>query len=137
MTIVLLYLFFLVFSEVYLVIPSLPWEVVGCQSFTRPEVLHIFVILSLAVSNLKSFLIEFIMQTLLRVKYSFILFVFFLALALILKIQKFSSCHNVRMFPTLDFQALCNAYGGEAYGSTDFDMLEKVRDAILRMTYYW
>lgn len=34
-------------------------------------------------------------------------------------------------------QALCNAYCGENYGSTDFDVLENVRDAILRMTHYW
>ena len=34
-------------------------------------------------------------------------------------------------------QTLCNAYCGENYGSTDFDTLENVRDAILRMTYYW
>jgi hypothetical protein len=32
---------------------------------------------------------------------------------------------------------VCNAYCGETYGSTDFDVLENVRDAILRMTYYW
>lgn len=35
------------------------------------------------------------------------------------------------------WEALCNAYCGENYGSTDFDVLENVRDAILRMTYYW
>ncbi|KAI9113425.1 hypothetical protein K1719_015352 [Acacia pycnantha] len=35
------------------------------------------------------------------------------------------------------WEALCNAYCGENFGSTDFDVLEKVRDAILRMTYYW
>ncbi|KAK7834094.1 suppressor of rps4-rld 1 [Quercus suber] len=35
------------------------------------------------------------------------------------------------------FQAICSAYCGEAYGSTDFNVLENVRDAILRMTYYW
>jgi len=34
-------------------------------------------------------------------------------------------------------QTLCNAYCGEAFGSTDISMLEKVKDAILRMTYYW
>ncbi|KAG5223024.1 suppressor of RPS4-RLD [Salix suchowensis] len=34
-------------------------------------------------------------------------------------------------------KAVCNAYCGETYGSTDFDVLENVRDAILRMTYYW
>lgn len=39
---------------------------------------------------------------------------------------------------TVAWEALCNAYCGEAYyGSTDFDVLENVRDAILRMTYYW
>ncbi|CAK7337777.1 unnamed protein product [Dovyalis caffra] len=35
------------------------------------------------------------------------------------------------------WEAVCNAYCGETYGSTDFDVLENVRDAILRMTYYW
>lgn len=35
------------------------------------------------------------------------------------------------------WEALCNAYCGEAYGSTDLDALENVRDAILRMQYYW
>ncbi|XP_047147424.1 suppressor of RPS4-RLD 1-like isoform X5 [Vigna umbellata] len=35
------------------------------------------------------------------------------------------------------WEALCNAYCGENYGSTDFDALANVRDAILRMTYYW
>ncbi|PON66705.1 N-terminal acetyltransferase A, auxiliary subunit [Parasponia andersonii] len=35
------------------------------------------------------------------------------------------------------WEAVCNAYCGENYGSTDFDALENVRDAILRMTYYW
>ncbi|KNA17244.1 hypothetical protein SOVF_081470, partial [Spinacia oleracea] len=35
------------------------------------------------------------------------------------------------------WEALCNAYCGEAYGSSDFNALENVRDAILRMTYYW
>ncbi|KAL2333468.1 hypothetical protein Fmac_014681 [Flemingia macrophylla] len=35
------------------------------------------------------------------------------------------------------WNTLCNAYCGENYGSTDFNMLENVRDAILRMTYYW
>ncbi|XP_010446657.1 PREDICTED: suppressor of RPS4-RLD 1-like [Camelina sativa] len=35
------------------------------------------------------------------------------------------------------WEALCNAYCGENYGSTEFDALETVRDAILRMTYYW
>lgn len=35
------------------------------------------------------------------------------------------------------WEALCNAYCGDAYGSTDFNALENVRDAIMRMTYYW
>ncbi|KAL1536496.1 suppressor of RPS4-RLD 1-like [Salvia divinorum] len=35
------------------------------------------------------------------------------------------------------WEALCDAYCGENYGSTDFDVLENVREAILRMTYYW
>ncbi|XP_043709211.1 suppressor of RPS4-RLD 1-like [Telopea speciosissima] len=35
------------------------------------------------------------------------------------------------------WEAISSAYCGETYGSTDFDMLENVRDAILRMTYYW
>ncbi|KAF7828654.1 suppressor of RPS4-RLD 1-like isoform X1 [Senna tora] len=35
------------------------------------------------------------------------------------------------------WEALCNACCGENYGSFDFDVLENVRDAILRMTYYW
>lgn len=35
------------------------------------------------------------------------------------------------------WEAICSAYCGEAYGSTDFNVLENVRDAILRMTYYW
>ncbi|KAJ9177336.1 hypothetical protein P3X46_012567 [Hevea brasiliensis] len=35
------------------------------------------------------------------------------------------------------WEAVCNAYCGEIYGSTDLDVLENVRDAILRMTYYW
>uniref|UniRef100_A0A5B6ZGZ4 Putative tetratricopeptide repeat protein 13 isoform X1 n=1 Tax=Davidia involucrata TaxID=16924 RepID=A0A5B6ZGZ4_DAVIN len=38
---------------------------------------------------------------------------------------------------TMAWEALCNAYCGETYGSTDFGVLENVRDAILRMTYYW
>ncbi|KAL2962700.1 hypothetical protein AAZX31_17G159100 [Glycine max] len=38
---------------------------------------------------------------------------------------------------TVAWETLCNAYCGENYGSTDFDTLENVRDAILRMTYYW
>uniref|UniRef100_A0A1D1YH34 Tetratricopeptide repeat protein 13 n=2 Tax=Anthurium amnicola TaxID=1678845 RepID=A0A1D1YH34_9ARAE len=35
------------------------------------------------------------------------------------------------------WEALCSAYCGESYGSTDLSVLENVRDAILRMTYYW
>ncbi|XP_077214890.1 tetratricopeptide repeat (TPR)-like superfamily protein [Tasmannia lanceolata] len=35
------------------------------------------------------------------------------------------------------WEALCNAYCGEVYGSTDIDMLENVRDSILKLTYYW
>ncbi|GAV58758.1 TPR_1 domain-containing protein/TPR_11 domain-containing protein [Cephalotus follicularis] len=35
------------------------------------------------------------------------------------------------------WEALCNAYCGETYGSTDLTVLENVRNAILRMTYYW
>ncbi|KAK2967664.1 hypothetical protein RJ640_030535 [Escallonia rubra] len=35
------------------------------------------------------------------------------------------------------WEALCNTYCGETYGSTDFSMLENTRDAISRMTYYW
>ncbi|KAI5684482.1 hypothetical protein M9H77_05710 [Catharanthus roseus] len=38
---------------------------------------------------------------------------------------------------TAAWEALCDAYSGETFGSTDFDVLENVRDAILRMTYYW
>ncbi|KAL2522527.1 Suppressor of RPS4-RLD 1 [Forsythia ovata] len=38
---------------------------------------------------------------------------------------------------TSAWEALCDAYCGENYGSTDFDVLENVRGAILRMTYYW
>ncbi|XP_027362066.1 suppressor of RPS4-RLD 1 isoform X2 [Abrus precatorius] len=33
------------------------------------------------------------------------------------------------------WEALCNAYCGESYGSTDFDALENVRDAILRYNF--
>ena len=36
-----------------------------------------------------------------------------------------------------ELQTLCNAYCGENYSSNDFGVLEKVRDTILRMTYYW
>ncbi|RXH75407.1 hypothetical protein DVH24_030128 [Malus domestica] len=35
------------------------------------------------------------------------------------------------------WEAICNAYCGENYGSNEFTVLENVRDAILRMTYYW
>ncbi|CAF2146424.1 unnamed protein product [Brassica napus] len=38
---------------------------------------------------------------------------------------------------TSAWEALCNAYCGENYGSTNLQALETVRDAILRMTYYW
>ncbi|KAG8384306.1 hypothetical protein BUALT_Bualt04G0104600 [Buddleja alternifolia] len=38
---------------------------------------------------------------------------------------------------TSAWEALCDAYCGENYGSTDFSVLENVREAILRMTYYW
>lgn len=38
---------------------------------------------------------------------------------------------------TSAWEALCTAYCGENYGSTELDALETVRDAILRMTYYW
>ncbi|CAH2076227.1 unnamed protein product [Thlaspi arvense] len=38
---------------------------------------------------------------------------------------------------TSAWEAVCNAYCGENYGSTKLDALETVRDAILRMTYYW
>lgn len=38
---------------------------------------------------------------------------------------------------TMAWDALCNTYCGENYASTDFNVLENVRDAISRMTYYW
>ncbi|GAA0148277.1 hypothetical protein LIER_07766 [Lithospermum erythrorhizon] len=38
---------------------------------------------------------------------------------------------------TSAWEALCDAYSGDTHGSTDFDALENVRNAILRMTYYW
>ncbi|KAJ7952789.1 suppressor of RPS4-RLD 1 [Quillaja saponaria] len=38
---------------------------------------------------------------------------------------------------TMAWEAVCNAHIGENYGSTDFDKLENLRCAILRMTYYW
>ncbi|KAL3526851.1 hypothetical protein ACH5RR_011507 [Cinchona calisaya] len=34
-------------------------------------------------------------------------------------------------------EALCDAYCGAAFGSTDFDVLDNVREAALWMTYYW
>ncbi|XP_057768890.1 suppressor of RPS4-RLD 1 isoform X2 [Salvia miltiorrhiza] len=44
---------------------------------------------------------------------------------------------DFEMEMTSAWEALCDAYCGENYGSTDFDVLENVREAILRMTYYW
>ncbi|XP_071739581.1 suppressor of RPS4-RLD 1 [Rutidosis leptorrhynchoides] len=38
---------------------------------------------------------------------------------------------------TSAWEVLCNSYCGETYGSNDFGTLENVREAILRMTYYW
>ncbi|XP_023517940.1 suppressor of RPS4-RLD 1 [Cucurbita pepo subsp. pepo] len=38
---------------------------------------------------------------------------------------------------TTAWETICNAYCGENYGSMDFSTLESVRDAILRMSYYW
>lgn len=38
---------------------------------------------------------------------------------------------------TSAWEVLCNTYCGETYGSNDFGTLENVREAILRMTYYW
>lgn len=35
------------------------------------------------------------------------------------------------------WQTLCNVYCSEVYGSADISMLDKVKDAILRITYYW
>lgn len=35
------------------------------------------------------------------------------------------------------WESLCSVYCGELYGSTDLNALERVKDAILRMTYYW
>ncbi|XWS41813.1 hypothetical protein CRYUN_Cryun17cG0115200 [Craigia yunnanensis] len=35
------------------------------------------------------------------------------------------------------WEAICNASCGETYGSTDFNVLKNVREAILRMTYFW
>ncbi|KAG9440274.1 hypothetical protein H6P81_020439 [Aristolochia fimbriata] len=37
----------------------------------------------------------------------------------------------------LSWEAICNSYCIDAYGSTDMKALENVRNAILRMTYYW
>ncbi|KAL6530100.1 hypothetical protein OROMI_028745 [Orobanche minor] len=48
-----------------------------------------------------------------------------------------SRWENFEVEMTSAWEALCNAYCGENYGSTDFDVLENVRKAILRMTYYW
>nr|GLL26427.1 suppressor of RPS4-RLD 1 [Ipomoea trifida] len=38
---------------------------------------------------------------------------------------------------TSAWEALCDVYCGETYGSTKLEALENVRDAILRMTFYW
>ncbi|GAB2282676.1 Suppressor of RPS4-RLD 1 [Dionaea muscipula] len=38
---------------------------------------------------------------------------------------------------TVAWEAVCNAYCGETYGSADFNVLESVAEAILRMSYYW
>ncbi|CAM8901012.1 unnamed protein product [Rhodiola kirilowii] len=38
---------------------------------------------------------------------------------------------------TVAWDALCDAYCADAYGSTSLDVLENVKKAILRMTYYW
>ncbi|XP_065873083.1 suppressor of RPS4-RLD 1 [Euphorbia lathyris] len=35
------------------------------------------------------------------------------------------------------WETICSTYCGETYGSTDVDVLVNVRDAVLRMTYYW
>ncbi|XP_031478846.1 suppressor of RPS4-RLD 1 [Nymphaea colorata] len=35
------------------------------------------------------------------------------------------------------WEALCNDYCGEAYGSTDLDSLKKIQQGILRLAYYW
>ncbi|KAH9300863.1 hypothetical protein KI387_012446, partial [Taxus chinensis] len=35
------------------------------------------------------------------------------------------------------WEALCEAYGGELYGSTDISRLEKVQECILRLSFYW
>lgn len=37
----------------------------------------------------------------------------------------------------VNVQALCTVYCGELFGSNDVNMLGDVKDAILRMTYYW
>ncbi|KAH6838164.1 Tetratricopeptide repeat superfamily protein [Perilla frutescens var. hirtella] len=44
---------------------------------------------------------------------------------------------DFEMEMTSAWETICEAYCGENYGSTDFDVLENVREAILRMTYYW
>ncbi|CAM8909450.1 unnamed protein product [Rhodiola kirilowii] len=38
---------------------------------------------------------------------------------------------------TVAWDAVCDAYCADAYGSTSLDVLEIVKKAILRMTYYW
>uniref|UniRef100_A0A7N0ULP9 Suppressor of RPS4-RLD 1 n=1 Tax=Kalanchoe fedtschenkoi TaxID=63787 RepID=A0A7N0ULP9_KALFE len=38
---------------------------------------------------------------------------------------------------TIAWDAVCDAYCADAYGSTSKDVLENVKNAILRMTYYW
>lgn len=38
---------------------------------------------------------------------------------------------------TTAWDAVCGAYCGHAYGSTSLDVLENVKNEILRMTYYW
>lgn len=38
---------------------------------------------------------------------------------------------------TAAWEALCEAYCGEAYGSTDISRLEKVQECILRLSFYW
>ncbi|KAL6551761.1 hypothetical protein OROGR_007915 [Orobanche gracilis] len=48
-----------------------------------------------------------------------------------------SRWENFEVEMTSAWEALCNTYCGENYGSTDFDVLENVREAILRITYYW
>jgi len=38
---------------------------------------------------------------------------------------------------TAAWEALCEAYCGEVYGSTDISRLEKVQECILRLSFYW